>query len=240
MDASAIILAAGLGSRMEDLTAHKPKACLDDGSGFSFLWHNLSFLAKLGIKDVYVNSHYLSEQIKEEVERFNRRNNFNAIVTFEEELLETIGTVVSLKDDLKSKYFFLISTESVFNFDLIIKSMQTMYDQLLGSKRQGILLLGNKENSFFNEVNGDFNITEAGDLTTIEEKSRRKFLYTGIGLFEREFFENFLPGKISFGQMLEKKCQNGVIKTLEMFEYPGNFANLGTKDRYKMWQECHK
>jgi len=58
----AMILAAGLGTRMRPLTEHTPKPLLEVG-GMSLLEHHLQGLARAGFRDVVVNCSWLGEQI---------------------------------------------------------------------------------------------------------------------------------------------------------------------------------
>ena len=59
----AIILSAGFGKRLNPLTLLKPKPLLEI-KGKSLLENTIDILEKYGIKDIWINSHYLFDQIK--------------------------------------------------------------------------------------------------------------------------------------------------------------------------------
>ena len=60
----AMLLAAGYGSRLGEITAKKPK-CMVTVGGEPILGHWLNKLDQLGVNKFYVNTHYLSEQVEE-------------------------------------------------------------------------------------------------------------------------------------------------------------------------------
>lgn len=86
----ALLLAAGLGTRLKPLTDEWPK-CLMPIKGRPLLEYWLCYLQKIHITDVVVNTHYLSEH----VESFVRRSAFSSQVTLshENDILGTAGTV---------------------------------------------------------------------------------------------------------------------------------------------------
>lgn len=95
----AMILAAGLGTRLRPLTDDRPKALVDVG-GRTMLEITLSRLRSFDIHDVIVNAHHFADAI---ADYLKANNNFGMRieVSREEDLLDTGG---GLK---KAAYFFL-------------------------------------------------------------------------------------------------------------------------------------
>jgi NDP-sugar pyrophosphorylase family protein len=85
----AMILAAGLGTRLRPLTDTRPKALVEVG-GRTLLEIALSRLHSFGILDVIVNTHHFSERI---VDCLRAHDNFGMRVeiSHEEVLLDTGG-----------------------------------------------------------------------------------------------------------------------------------------------------
>jgi NDP-sugar pyrophosphorylase family protein len=101
----AMILAAGLGTRLRPLTDDRPKA-LVEVAGRTLLEIALSRLRAVGVREVIVNAHHYADMI---VDYLNANRNFGMRieVSREEVLLDTGG---GLK---KAAWFFLDTTASV-------------------------------------------------------------------------------------------------------------------------------
>jgi N-acetyl-alpha-D-muramate 1-phosphate uridylyltransferase len=86
----AMILAAGLGTRLKPFTDLHPKALLEVNKK-SLLQRNVEYLSSYGIKDIIINIHHFPEQVKEAIEK---NNGWGANITISDErdlLLETGG-----------------------------------------------------------------------------------------------------------------------------------------------------
>ena len=83
----AIILSAGFGKRLNPLTLIKPKPLLEI-KGKSLLENTIDILEKYGINDVRINSHYLSDQIK----NFLDKKKFNCSINLIEEKKNILNT----------------------------------------------------------------------------------------------------------------------------------------------------
>jgi NDP-sugar pyrophosphorylase family protein len=85
----AMILAAGLGTRLQPLTNHRPKALVEVG-GRTLLEITLSRLRAFGVREVIVNTHHFAEMI---VEYLKANDNFGMRIEIsrEEQLLDTGG-----------------------------------------------------------------------------------------------------------------------------------------------------
>lgn len=95
----AMILAAGLGTRLRPLTENRPKALVEI-AGRTLLEITLTRLRGFGIRDVIVNVHHFSGLIQDYLE--NSKNfSMNVVISSEKVLLDTGG---GLK---QAAYFFL-------------------------------------------------------------------------------------------------------------------------------------
>jgi NDP-sugar pyrophosphorylase family protein len=95
----AMILAAGLGTRLRPLTDDRPKA-LVEVAGYTLLEITLRRLREFGVREVIVNVHHFADMV---VEYLKKNDNFGMRIeiSFEEKLLDTGG---GLK---KAGWFFL-------------------------------------------------------------------------------------------------------------------------------------
>ncbi len=89
----AILLAAGLGTRLKPLTNSIPK-CLVPINGKPLLHIWLEQLDKAGIEHFYINTHYFVEQVEKSLEQHPLRSKITLV--YEPELLGTAGTVKNI------------------------------------------------------------------------------------------------------------------------------------------------
>ena len=103
----AMILAAGLGTRLRPLTNDRPKALMEV-AGHTLLEITLRRLASFGIREVIVNVHHFADMV---VEYLHRNNNFGMRIEIsrEEILLDTGG-------GLKKAAWFLLQNGSAEPF----------------------------------------------------------------------------------------------------------------------------
>jgi mannose-1-phosphate guanylyltransferase len=94
----ALLLAAGLGTRLRPLTDTVPK-CLVEINGRPLIDHWIELLSNAGISDILINLHYLPEKVQAYVSGCTYPVHITTVM--EERLLLTAGTV------LKNRAFFM-------------------------------------------------------------------------------------------------------------------------------------
>jgi NDP-sugar pyrophosphorylase family protein len=114
----AMILAAGLGTRLRPLTNDRPKA-LVEVAGRTLLEINLARLRTFGIREVIVNAHHFADQVIEYLAA-NRNFGIRIEVSREEELLDTGGGLKKaawffLEDGLENNAPFLLHNVDVLS-----------------------------------------------------------------------------------------------------------------------------
>ena len=87
---TAMILAAGLGTRLKPWTDHHPKA-LALVNGKSLLEHNVMYLQQFGIRRIVVNVHHFANQVIKAVKDNNGWGSEIIISDESNEVLETGG-----------------------------------------------------------------------------------------------------------------------------------------------------
>ena len=92
----AILLAAGLGTRLRPLTDHTPK-CLVEVNGEPLMARWLRQLSGVGVKDVLINTHYLAHKVDSYLDSWEDKS-LKLHVSYEESLLGTAGTLKKNSD----------------------------------------------------------------------------------------------------------------------------------------------
>ena len=112
----ALLLAAGLGTRLRPITSHIPK-CLVSIRGEPLLGRWLRQLELAGCESVLINTHYLAEQVEAFVRTWPAST--MTIVTVDEpELLGTAGTLLANKDFFAGATGLLIHADNAMLGDL--------------------------------------------------------------------------------------------------------------------------
>jgi mannose-1-phosphate guanylyltransferase len=112
----AVLLAAGLGTRLGELTKTIPK-CLVDVGGKPMLQHWLDKLREVGCTEVFINTHYLAGQVNDFVDGNPDRNVIRLV--HERELLGTAGTLASLQHLLTDDEVFVAHVDNFFVESLV-------------------------------------------------------------------------------------------------------------------------
>lgn len=110
----ALLLAAGLGTRLKPLTNHLPK-CLVPIHGRPLLDYWLELLVKNGVSEILINTHYLMPLVAEYVAHSDWVN--NVTLAYEDKLLGTGGTILAHKDFFGGKAFLVAHADNLTIFD---------------------------------------------------------------------------------------------------------------------------
>lgn len=111
----ALLLAAGLGSRLKPITNNTPK-CLVPINGTPLLQLWLERLTEAGIGSFLINTHYLAEQVTAFVEESHFREKVQLV--YEKELLGTAGTLIENLDFFQGEEALLIHADNYCLADL--------------------------------------------------------------------------------------------------------------------------
>jgi mannose-1-phosphate guanylyltransferase len=111
----ALLLAAGLGTRLRPLTNDVPK-CLVPILGKPLLGYWLDLLLGSGIEHVLVNTHYLADKVRRFVDASDYRNRIT--LAHEEYLLGTAGTVLRNSQFFGNEPFIVAHADNLTRFDV--------------------------------------------------------------------------------------------------------------------------
>ncbi len=118
----AILLAAGLGTRLRPLTDQMPK-CLVPVKGKPLLQIWLERLSVVGVSEFLINTHYLADQVHD----FLERTSYRVTCSHESELLGTAGTLNKNRDFLAGEDAFLVHADNycLADFSAFMKAHQS-------------------------------------------------------------------------------------------------------------------
>lgn len=177
-----MLFAAGLGTRMQPLTAAVPKPLIQVG-GRALLDYNLAHFLNFGCERIVINTHYLADQVAAHVAR--RRAASELCVSYESELLETGGGIVKALPLLAPDPFFSANSDS-FWVDGPTPALARMSASFDPARMDALLLLVPRGRAFGYQGAGDFDLdANTGELT---RHGARPYVFTGLHLFHPRLF----------------------------------------------------
>ncbi|MES0341027.1 MAG: NDP-sugar synthase [Candidatus Humimicrobiaceae bacterium] len=202
----AMVLAAGLGTRLRPLTdlISKPMAPIVNRP---VMEHIIKLLARHGFKDIVCNLHYFPDEIKNHFKDGSKWG-VNIVYSFEEELLGTAGGVKKVEDFFQGQTFLVISGDALTDIDL-----SNAYDFHKEKKGKATLVLTEVEDTTqFGVVilDGEKRI-KGFQEKPLSGEAKSNLANSGIYFFEPDIFEYMPPrgqfydfGKNLFPDLLEK------------------------------------
>lgn len=138
----AMILAAGLGSRLKPWTDHHPKA-LAIVNGKSLLQKNIEYLQQSNINDVIVNVHHFADQV---IEAIKKNKGWGSNITISDETDAVLETGGGLQ---KAGWYFKNDVDFVvMNVDILTDmALSAMISQHAAMKPLATLAVSNRETS---------------------------------------------------------------------------------------------
>lgn len=225
----AMLLAAGLGSRLKPWTDHHPKA-LALVKGKSLLQHNIQYLQRFGIQEIIVNVHHFADQIIEAIEK-NKGWGSRVIISDErEEVLETGGGFLKA-----SSLFQRANPIVLMNVDILTDlNLQAMINYHEEKKPLATLATTNRETSrYFLFDNGNnlcgWRNTKTGEekpLNALREEKKTARAFSGIHIIESRIFSLIKHrGKFSMVDVYLDLMQEQTIKSFDHSE--SRFLDVG-------------
>lgn len=223
-----MILAAGLGKRMQPLTLKTPKPLLEINN-YTLLERAINLLISHGVQEISINVHYLPDQIKS----FINRKKFKVKITISNEenlLLDTGGGVLKGTQNFGDNPFFVINPDTVWskNYQAELKSLEVIYLK----NNKPTLLLVNKKLSIDPSFKGDFNLNNE----KISKDSENQFIFTGLQIINRSVFTNEKSEVFSLNKVWNKLIKD---KNLLGLESNQKFYHLNTSDMYRKIQSLN-
>ena len=233
----AMLLAAGLGTRLKPFTDNHPKALLEI-NGRSLLRRNIEYLASYGIDEVIVNVHHFHEQIAETLQRNNGYGSRITLSDERDEVLETGGGLVKAKHFFDTDEPFVLMNVDVLtdmNLDRIIdhhnkeKALATL--AVTGRKTTRYFLFDDLDTlcGWKNEKTGEQKIC----------REARKYFdkaFSGIHIISPAIFPLIkLKGKFSMVDVYLSLCKTECITGFD--HSPSKFIDVGKSDSVRIAEE---
>lgn len=193
----AMILAAGLGTRMRPLTDDRPKPLIEM-RGKALIDHILDRLIAAGVTLIVVNVHYKAEMLKAHLAK---RRDVEIIISDESDaLLDSGGGILKALPYFEGQPFFTHNSDSIWieGAGHALERMKARWDP---DEMDALLLMAPLVNSMGYYGPGDFMMDSDGRLTRVPEQRLSPFAWPGVQIVHPRLFDGEHGAKFSINPL---------------------------------------
>jgi MurNAc alpha-1-phosphate uridylyltransferase len=223
MPKKAMVLSAGLGTRMRPLTNKIPKPLVKVG-GKALIDHVLDRLAAAGVERAVVNVHHFAGQIERHLASRTKPK-----ITISDErglLLGTGGAVVKALPELGPAPFFLINSDTLW-IDGVAPNLARLAEAFDPASMDVLLLLAPATGSIGYAGRGDFAMAPDGRLRRRADREVAPFVYAGAAILAPALFKDAPPGEFPLTDLFDRAAEVGRLHGLRL---EGLWMHVGSPD----------
>jgi len=219
----AMVLAAGLGTRMRTFNGQVPKPLVQVG-GKALIDHMLDRLADIGVERAIVNVHHLADQIEAHL---HSRQRPRIVISDERDgLLGTGGGVVKALGELGEAPFFHVNSDTIW-IDGVQPNLRLLAAAFAPGHMDALLLLAPTATSIGYGGRGDFSMTADGRLERRGERDVVPFVYAGAAILAPALFQGTPAGAFPLTLVFERAAQAQRLYGLRL---EGIWMHVGTPE----------
>ena len=179
---TAMIMAAGKGTRMMPLTADCPKPLIEVG-GVKLIDHVLDHLRAAGVGKVVVNVHYLADQIEAHLRK--AASDFDVTLSDERHLLcDTGGGLIKAKGLIRADPLLCINADNWWT-DGATNALSTFGDAWDDQAMDVLMMVIPRKNAGNTQGYGDFHMDELKRLSRRIPPATAPYVWTGIQILSK-------------------------------------------------------
>lgn len=225
---TAMVLAAGLGTRLRPITDHMPKPLIPV-AGRTLLDRCLDRLVEVGVRHAVVNIHWLGQQIRDHLKT---RRDLEIVISDESDLLlETGGGLAKALPLLGEAPFFSVNADLIWrddsNDEPALKRLAAGFDP---ARMDGLLLLQPRAQADGHGGPGDFSLGADGRLIRRSNNASAPYVYTGVQILRPQMFRDAPTGAFSLNILYDRAIAAGRLYGLP---HRGGWMDVGTHDGLK-------
>jgi MurNAc alpha-1-phosphate uridylyltransferase len=219
----AMVLAAGLGTRMRPYNGHIPKPLVEIG-GKSLIDYSLDRLADAGVERVVVNVHHLADVLERHLAPRQRPQ----IVISDERgaLLGTGGGIAKALPQLGAAPFFLVNSDTVW-LDGVKPNFIRLAEAFDSDTMDALLLLAATTSSIGYSGRGDYAMLPDGRLRRRRENEVVPFVYAGAAILSPALFADAPAGAFGLTSLFDRAGEGGRLFGMRL---EGIWMHVGTPE----------
>ena len=207
---TALILCAGYGKRLNPITLKTPKPLIKIYNK-ELLSRAIELMISIGIKNIKINSFYLSDKIKDFVKSQKFSKNIE-VINDGNDILDTGGGIKNMINHIDDENFVVLNPDTVWDSDYK-KIILDMIDYFQSNKLKSLLMVVNKKKSFDDRFKGDFHLKD----NLLSKINISNYIYTGFQILNRNIFNEIEEKKFSINKIWDSQ-----IKLSQLFGYESN------------------
>ena len=179
---TAMIMAAGKGTRMMPLTSDRPKPLIEV-AGVALLDHVLDHLRKASVGKIVINAHYRAAQVEKHMAEY--ASDFEVAISDERELLlDTGGGLVKALPLIGDDPFFCVNADNWWTDDGK-NTFARLMEEWDDDRMDVLMLLVPLHEANNTQGQGDFDLGADGRISRRRPQSHAKFVWTGIQMLSK-------------------------------------------------------
>ena len=226
----AMVLAAGLGTRMRPLTNRVPKP-LVKVRGKALIDHVIDRLAKAGVERVVVNVHHHATLLKEHLA--TRRDVELCISDESDRVLGSGGGILKALPLFDGEPFFVHNADSIW-VEGCGHALGRMIERWNPEEMDALLLAASLVNAIGYEGPGDFLMDADGRLSRVPEQRLSPFAYPGVQIIHPRLFEGCKDAAFSINPLWDEAIARGRLYGMRL---EGVWMHVGTPDALTRTEE---
>lgn len=216
----AMVLAAGLATRLRPLSLERPKALMEV-AGKTLLDHALDRLSAAGVERAVVNTHHLASQIERHLARRQRPA---VTLSHEPEILDTGGGVAKALPLLGPGPFYVVNAKILWRggrSEALLRLAEA-WDDL---RMDALLLLHPTVGAVGYEGAGDFTMDQLGRLSFRDPRGVAPFVFASIHMTHPRLFADAPSGAFSLVELWRRAAEAGRLHGLR---HDGEWFHIST------------
>jgi MurNAc alpha-1-phosphate uridylyltransferase len=218
---TAMVLAAGLGTRLRPITDAMPKPLVEVG-GKALIDHALDHLAAAGVERVVVNLHYKAEML---AAHLNPRQRPCIELSPEAELLETGGGVKRALPGL-GEWFYVVNGDVLW-LDGVQPALRRLAAGFDDGRTTASLLMQRTVGAVGYDGLGDYFLDPAGSPRRRGEREVAPYIFSGIQILHRRAFDGIADSVFSLRRVYDRAEERGHLGGLV---HDGEWFHVGTPE----------
>ena len=218
----AMVLAAGLGTRLRPLTNKLPKPLVQVG-GRTLLDRTIDRLVDAGVGRVVVNVHHRGHLIERHL---GRRRSPEIRFSPEDELLGSGGGVARALPLLGADAFFVANADVLW-LNGVGDALGRLAGTWDGGRMDGLLLIHFTVDAYGYDGMGDFCIDPQGVITRRPEREVSPYMFTGVQILHERLFKDRPDGPFSLNVLYDRAIAKGRLYGIV---HDGEWFHVGTPE----------